>query len=52
MILSKHLVGKYQNIYKTKFNKDISTKDAERELLGLKELVRLIVKERRNRHGK
>ena len=52
MLLSKRLVQEYQNEYKRKFRKDISPKDAEKELLELKDLVRLILKERKNRHGR
>ncbi len=52
MILSKNLVQEYRKKYKTKFGKDISPKDAERELLNLKDLVRLIAKERKQRHGR
>lgn len=51
MILSKRLIQEYQNEYKRKFGKTISAKDAERELLNLKDLVCLIVKARRQRHG-
>ena len=51
MIIAKHLINKYQQVYKCKFGKDISAKEAERELFDLKELIRLIVKERKNRHG-
>lgn len=51
MTLSKHLIRGYQEEYKRKFGKDISTKDAERELLDLKDFVRLIVKIRRQRRG-
>ena len=52
MLLSERLVRRYQNEYKRKFGRDISPKEAERELLGLTDLVRLITKERRSRHGK
>lgn len=52
MLLSNRLIQEYQNEYKRKFGKAISTKDAERELLDLKDLVRLIAKVRRERHGK
>ena len=51
MILSQSLVREYQKEHKRKFGKDISAKDAEQELLNLKDLVRLIVKVRRQRHG-
>lgn len=51
MILSERLIRGYQEEYKHKFGKDISAKDAEQELLNLKDLVRLIVKTRRQRHG-
>ena len=51
MVLKHDLVQKYQKEYKRKFGKDIPTKDAERELLNLKDLVRLIAKTRRQRHG-
>lgn len=50
-MISDKLVNKYRQIYQHKFGKDISTKEAERELMDLKELVRLIVKERRARHA-
>ena len=52
MILSQRLIREYQKKYKSKYGKDISCKDAERELLDLKDLVRLIVKTRRNQYGK
>ncbi|MBR3414771.1 hypothetical protein IKG73_01995 [Candidatus Saccharibacteria bacterium] len=52
MLLSEKLVREYQGEHKRKFGEDISPKEAERELLELKELMRLIVKERRKRHGK
>lgn len=51
MFLSKGLVQEYQNEYKRKYGEDISPKDAERELLDLKDFVRLIVKTRRQRRG-
>lgn len=51
MVLSERLIRGYQEEYKRKFGKDISTKDAERELLNLKDLVRLINKTRRQRYG-
>ena len=51
MVLSNRLVHEYQGEYKHKFGKDISPKDAERELLNLKDLVRLIVKVRRQHNG-
>ena len=51
MILSRHLVQEYQKEYKCKYGKDIPTKEAERELLDLKDLVRLINKVRRQRNG-
>ena len=51
MILSDKLVREYQKEHKRKFGKDISAKDAERELLDLKDFVRLIVKIRRQRRG-
>ena len=50
-MLSEKLVNKYRQTYQHKFGKDISTKEAERELLDLKELVKLILKERRSRRG-
>lgn len=52
MILSKRLVREYQKQHKYKYGEDISPKEAEREILDLKELVRLIAKVRRGRHGK
>lgn len=51
MALSKRLVQEYQKEYKRKFGGDISLKDAERQLLNLKDLVRLIVKVRRQHNG-
>lgn len=51
MVLSKKLVQEYQKEYKRKFGEDISLKDAERELLDLKDLVRLINKVRRQHNG-
>ena len=51
MVLSNKLVQEYQKEYKRKFGGDISTKDAEREILNLKDLVRLIVKVRRQKNG-
>ena len=51
MVLSKKLVQEYQKECKRKFGEDISLKDAERELLDLKDLVRLINKVRRQRNG-
>ena len=51
MIISKRLVKKYQEEHRRKFGSDISAKDAERELINLKELVRLITRERKQRHG-
>lgn len=50
MVFSNRLVQEYQKEYKRKFGRDISSKDAERELLNLKDLVRLIVKGRK-RYG-
>ena len=50
MPLSKNLVQEYQKEYKSKFGKDISPKEAEKEIFDLKELVRLIAKVRKNRH--
>lgn len=52
MIFSGNLVQEYQKEYQRKFGEDISPKDAEREMLDLKELVRLILRERRQHHGK
>lgn len=52
MVLSKNLIHEYQETYKRKFGEEISSKEAERELFDLKELVRLITKERRKRHAK
>lgn len=49
MILSKNLIHEYQAQYKHKFGKDISPKEAEQELIGLKDLVRLIAKVRRKK---
>ena len=51
MFLSKKLVQEYQKEYKQKYGKSISPKEAEKELLDLKDLLRLIIKERRQRHG-
>ena len=39
-------------MYEHKFGKNISVKDAERELFDLAKLIRLIAKERKNHHGK
>ena len=50
MVLSKNLIHEYQETYKRKFGEGISSKEAERELFDLKELVRLITKERRKLH--
>ena len=50
MVLSNKLIQEYQKEHKRKYGKDISTKDAERELLILKDLVRLI-KTRRQHYG-
>lgn len=52
MVLSKNLIREYQTEYKRKYGKDISPKEVERELICLKDLVRLIAKVRRERHGK
>ena len=52
MSLSKNLIREYQRQHKYKYGEDISPKEAEREILDLKELVRLIAKVRRGRHGK
>lgn len=52
MVLSKNLIQRYQRLHKIKFGKEISPKEAEREMLDLKDLVRLITKERRNHYGK
>ena len=52
MILSKNLVQEYQKEYQRKYGKHISPKEAEQELTDLKNLLRLILKERRNHHGK
>ncbi len=52
MVLSNKLVCEHQRLHKNKFGEDISPKEAEREILDLKELVRLIAKVRRGRHGK
>ena len=51
MVLSNKLIQEYQKEHKRKYGKDISTKDAERELLILKDLVRLINKTRRQHYG-
>ena len=51
MILSNRLIQEYQNEYKRKYGKDISPRDAERELLDLKDLVRFIIKARRQHRG-
>ena len=51
MVFSDRLVHEYQKEYKRKFGGDISFKDAERQLLNLKDLVRLIVKVRRQHNG-
>ena len=50
-MVSKRMIHQYQQTYRRKFGEDISAKAAERELYDLKELVRLIRKERKNRHG-
>lgn len=52
MVISERLVHKYQEIYKRKLNKGISTKEAEQELLDLTKLIRLINSERKKRHDK
>ena len=52
MILRRELIQEYQKEYQRKYGRGISPKNAEKELLELKDLVRLILKERRNRHGK
>ena len=52
MLLSKYLVQEYQKEYRRKFGKEISIKEAEKEIFDLKELVRLIAKGRKVRHGK
>lgn len=52
MVLSNKLVREHQRLHRNKFGEYISPKEAEREILDLKELVRLIVKTRRDRHGK
>lgn len=51
-MISKNLIHQYQKTYRHKFGEDISDKMAERGLYDLKELVRLICKERKNRHGR
>lgn len=51
MFLAKKLVQEYQKEYKNKYGEDISLKEAEKDLLDLKDLIRLITKERRNHHG-
>ncbi len=51
MIFSNELIRRYQEEYKRKYGKDISCKDAERELIDLKDLMRLITKARRQRRG-
>lgn len=52
MTISKRLVKRYQQKYQQKFNREISSKDAERELYDLKELVKLIKSSRKERHVK
>lgn len=52
MTLSKNLIQEYQRLYKLKSGKEISPKEAEQEIFDLKELIKLITKERRQRHGK
>ena len=52
MVLSKDLIQEYQRLYKLKTSKEISPKEAEQAIFDLKELIRLIAKERRQRHGK
>ena len=52
MVISDRLVHAYQREYRRKFGKEISNKNAERELCDLTELVRLIKIERKNRHEK
>ena len=51
-MISKKLIRRYQEEYKSKTGKEISGKNAERELCDLATLIRMIAKERRNRHGK
>ena len=52
MTLSSKLVREYQNQYRRKFGKDITAKEAEREIFNLKDLVKLMTKVRRQSHGK
>lgn len=51
MALSKNLIREYQKQHKYKYGEDISPKEAEREILDLKELINLITKVRRSRNG-
>lgn len=48
MIPPKKLVHEYQKLHKLKFGKDISPKDAEKEIFDLRELIRLVAEERKN----
>lgn len=52
MFTSKRLIQKYQKTHERKFGKKITEKEAERELSDLTKLIKLITKERKNRHGK
>lgn len=52
MTLSKNLIREYQRLYKLKSGKEISPKEAEQAIFDLKDFIRLITKERKQRHGK
>lgn len=51
MVISANLIRDYQETYKRKFHKDVSAKDAERELFDLSKLIKLITKERKKRNA-
>ena len=52
MILSEKLIREYQKEHERKFGEAIPSKEAERELLKLAGLVRLITKTRKARNGR
>ena len=52
MFLAKSLVQQYQQTHQRKYGEAISAKEAEQKISNLSELVRIINRNRRTKHGK
>ena len=51
-LLSANLVSRFQDQYQHKFKQVISAEEAERDLIGLADLVRLMIEKKEVKYGK